>query len=706
MAGGDPDTFRVSPALTNLPMVVAPPVENASPQQLVQAGQAITRAGGVAGTIYEDVLKELNATRVTEQLTELTKARNEKAVLALSETGKNALFRPDGKSLDEEFGEDFDNTISTLEEGLGNDAQRKMFREAAQRMSVEFRGRIQAHVVEQDRTYRLEVDAGVVDTGSRQVALATTPEEITEGMALIERGANGIFSTKGTPDVARAEVLRELKTPGLAAQITNRLVGDDLEGASALLNQYRGDLTAEMFTKLNDAIVEQRSIIEGGEEGERIFGMRTAQAGAATPQPVAMPVFGAAVRSPFGPRNGRQHRGIDISVGAGTDVRAGADGTIRVRNDPDGFGTYVDLVLDDGTVLRNGHLSSVVAKDGTRVRAGDVIAKSGGAKGSPGAGNSTGPHLHYEVLVNGKQVDPIAWHEGKPTVASTQGGGGRSKKEMLEELYSKNLSPKAEAAAERKIDALFAAERIDKAERQDDAVNNAYTTVARNGGVVTPALIGALSAAGQASALPGLLSFGKAMQDRASGKKVDETSSLQEYGLVKMAIADGGVTSMAQLMRHEPYLTESQFKQLADDLASAPRDGNSRLQQTLKEIKTEVDGSGIFVKDEKFDKKRYSAFVGSSMSAIEEQEKVKGRPLFREERREIVLGLLGVGIVNGDRTHNFEVRQIYDSIPKRAKINAIRALRNNGEKNPTTADVVNVWNRLTRGQRRAYEENP
>lgn len=113
---GDPDTFRVSPSLTQLPMVVAPSVEDAGPQQLAAAGQAITGAGRVAATLYEDHLKEVNSTRVTEAMTQLTETRNELTYGEngwASQTGKNALERPDGKSLDEEFGGEFDSHIST-----------------------------------------------------------------------------------------------------------------------------------------------------------------------------------------------------------------------------------------------------------------------------------------------------------------------------------------------------------------------------------------------------------------------------------------------------------------------------------------------------------------------------------------------------------------------------------------------------------------
>ena len=112
-----------------------------------------------------------------------------------------------------------------------------------------------------------------------------------------------------------------------------------------------------------------------------------------------------------GQRVGSYHVGTDFGIAQGTPLRATVDGTI-VRHNSDGYGAYVlDIIADDGLLVRNGHLSRMDVNTGQRVKAGDVIGLTGGLPGTPGAGWSTGPHLHWELRRDrawsgGRWVDP------------------------------------------------------------------------------------------------------------------------------------------------------------------------------------------------------------------------------------------------------------------------------------------------------------
>src|SRR5690606_26263417 len=117
----DPDTFRVSPSLQNMPGVNAPAVESAGPAMMVRAGQGITRAAGVAAEVYQREVREQNATRVTEALTQLTQFQHELTYGVdgddsgwVSQQGKNALERPDGLPLDEDVGRRFRERMESL----------------------------------------------------------------------------------------------------------------------------------------------------------------------------------------------------------------------------------------------------------------------------------------------------------------------------------------------------------------------------------------------------------------------------------------------------------------------------------------------------------------------------------------------------------------------------------------------------------------
>jgi len=127
-----------------------------------------------------------------------------------------------------------------------------------------------------------------------------------------------------------------------------------------------------------------------------------------------MPVA-AQVSSSFGMRlhpilgTHRFHRGVDLKATFGTPIRASADGRIAFAGWNGGYGRQVMIDHGQGLATIYAHMSRMAASPGERVHRGQVI----GYVGSTGL--STGPHLHYEVLQNGKAVNPLAArHAGKP----------------------------------------------------------------------------------------------------------------------------------------------------------------------------------------------------------------------------------------------------------------------------------------------------
>ena len=112
------------------------------------------------------------------------------------------------------------------------------------------------------------------------------------------------------------------------------------------------------------------------------------------------------VSSPYGLRwNGTEfHQGIDIAADTGTPIVATADGVVTSAGwNGSGYGNMVDVDHGGGIVTRYGHASAVAVTVGQEVRRGQVIAYVGST------GYSTGPHLHYEVRVNGQPVNPAGY---------------------------------------------------------------------------------------------------------------------------------------------------------------------------------------------------------------------------------------------------------------------------------------------------------
>ena len=105
--------------------------------------------------------------------------------------------------------------------------------------------------------------------------------------------------------------------------------------------------------------------------------------------------------SPFGPRWGRLHAGIDIAVPTGTPVRAADAGTVTIAGWTGGYGNYVCVDVGGGLTVCGAHNSSLKVRVGQRVARGEVVALSGNT------GNSTGPHVHFETRVGGVPRDPM-----------------------------------------------------------------------------------------------------------------------------------------------------------------------------------------------------------------------------------------------------------------------------------------------------------
>jgi murein DD-endopeptidase MepM/ murein hydrolase activator NlpD len=125
--------------------------------------------------------------------------------------------------------------------------------------------------------------------------------------------------------------------------------------------------------------------------------------------PAGWPAEGGFVSSSFGARadpfTGRAtyHEGVDIAAKLGSPVRSMADGVISFAGDKEGYGKMVEITHASGLTTRYGHLLETIAKVGDKVKRGDVIAHVGSS------GRSTGPHIHFEVLKDGHQVNPTTY---------------------------------------------------------------------------------------------------------------------------------------------------------------------------------------------------------------------------------------------------------------------------------------------------------
>jgi murein DD-endopeptidase MepM/ murein hydrolase activator NlpD len=114
------------------------------------------------------------------------------------------------------------------------------------------------------------------------------------------------------------------------------------------------------------------------------------------------PVNGPIV-SPFGMRWGRLHAGVDIAVPSGTPIRAAASGTVAIAGWMGGYGNYTCVNHGGGMATCYAHQTSIGVSVGQSVTQGQVIGSSGCT------GHCLGPHVHFEVRINGQPVDPMGY---------------------------------------------------------------------------------------------------------------------------------------------------------------------------------------------------------------------------------------------------------------------------------------------------------
>ncbi len=143
--------------------------------------------------------------------------------------------------------------------------------------------------------------------------------------------------------------------------------------------------------------------------------------------PSRMPLANSKLTSGYGMRSHpvlggrRRHKGVDLAAPTGTPVYATADGIVGMAKWFSSYGLYVQIEHGAQLQTRYAHMSKLAVGAGERVSKGDIIGYVGST------GRSTGPHLHYEVRINGTAVNPIPYmveSEAQQAFALATGNGG------------------------------------------------------------------------------------------------------------------------------------------------------------------------------------------------------------------------------------------------------------------------------------------
>jgi murein DD-endopeptidase MepM/ murein hydrolase activator NlpD len=231
--------------------------------------------------------------------------------------------------------------------------------------------------------------------------------------------ADSVTAAKSEVTVARKRTARARESVERQAEVVAVRVRQVKELRDELLvSQHQLESTrSQKKTRLDELSEEERreaQEIDALQESSAELGakIRALQQPSSSSPPVVRSASSASgfiwpvnapLTSPFGWRWGRMHEGIDLGAGEGTPILAAASGTVIYAGWLGGYGNLVVLDHGGGLSTAYGHQSRIAAGVGQAVSQGQVIGYVGNT------GHSFGPHLHFEVRVNGAPVDPLGY---------------------------------------------------------------------------------------------------------------------------------------------------------------------------------------------------------------------------------------------------------------------------------------------------------
>jgi hypothetical protein len=211
-------------------------------------GEGMMKLGNAASHYAEKIQAEANQLRVIDATNEAVKAQlaltYDKDNGFLNFKGKAALERPDNKPLDVEFTEKFENQLAIIEEKLGNDQQKKMFRQASAGLTRQFMGSVNSHVAAEYKDYQVGVQNGVIDVATQKMTLNWgDPKMVAEQQNLIK--AAQAERDKNLPPEQREANLVKALSPGNTAVISAAVDAGNTTYAKEYLTQNAQYITPE-----------------------------------------------------------------------------------------------------------------------------------------------------------------------------------------------------------------------------------------------------------------------------------------------------------------------------------------------------------------------------------------------------------------------------------------------------------------------------
>lgn len=224
------------------------------------------------------------------------------------------------------------------------------------------------------------------------------------------------FEDENVIIIAGQEIILAVPEPDIALRISEGVVYEEDYTESPIIIPNDAWYTSDEVVRQEGTVgrreVNAVVVTENGIETERSMIHQTILAesvpavierGTKIPPTYIKPISGGRFTSGFGRRWGRMHNGVDWACPTGTTVYASSNGTVVSAGWASGYGNCVLISHPDGRMTRYAHNSSLLVTAGQSVSQGQPIALSGST------GRSTGPHVHFEIYINGSRVNPLEY---------------------------------------------------------------------------------------------------------------------------------------------------------------------------------------------------------------------------------------------------------------------------------------------------------
>ena len=252
------DNFQVSPNSQPTTRLEAPNMPDVAGQQMQRMGQGMMQAGGQLGQVALDIQNDVNKVRLDDATNQAIKLDTDLRAEMLQLQGKNALERPDGLSLPDEYGKKMKEGLEKIKGGLGNEAQKQAFGHVGSQISGKLYSLATDHMIKQQEVFQKETWKTTIDVATdRAVLLFADVTERQNSLAAIGNTVKEMAKRNGwdkdTTDRAYIEATSPLHAGTIKAMITN----DQADQAKAYYDENSAGMTlqarAQVQTQIADA---------------------------------------------------------------------------------------------------------------------------------------------------------------------------------------------------------------------------------------------------------------------------------------------------------------------------------------------------------------------------------------------------------------------------------------------------------------------